>query len=196
VRVEGADQRAPRPGFHDDDPTLSKQPVRIDGQTPVPSPWQPPSEPPPGKRPGSDASPGRSRRVWYAIGGIAAAGAAIGLIVGLSSGGKRHPQGTTFTDDTQVALPTGPDTNQAPGTPSITAAREPGGKIKFHWTYTGAASGDSYRWREAGSSRSGVANSPQVELRVPRGTEICLQVQVYRSTGSFASSWSDPKCAG
>lgn len=196
VRVEGADRRAPRAGF-DDDPTLSKQPIRVDGQTPPPSP---PFGSPPGEQPGSDASSRRSRRVWYAIGGIAAAGAAIGaaigLIVGLSSGGKPHPQASTFTDDTQVALPTGPDNNQAPGTPRITAAREPGGKVKFHWTYTGAAGGDSYRWREAGGSRSGIADSPQVVLRAPRGTEICLQVQVYRSTGDFASSWSDPTCAG
>jgi serine/threonine protein kinase len=183
VRVDGADQRAPRPAF-DDDPTRHKQPARIDTLAPA--------EPR-----GQDATPGRTRRVWYAVGGVAAAGAAIGLIVGLSSsGGKRHPQDTTFTDDTQIALPTGPDNKQAPGTPHITAAREASGKIKFRWTYNGAASGDSYRWRETDGTRSGVADQPHLELRVPHGTEICLQVQVYRSTGSFASSWSDPKCAG
>lgn len=204
VRIEGADQRAPRPGF-DDDPTRHKQPTRIDAQTPVLPPWQPPQaraypqppvESPPEEQPGRDAAPGRARRVWYAVGGLAAVAAAIGLIVGLSAGGKRHPQDTTRTDDTQIALPTGPDDNQAPGTPHITAARVAGGKIKFHWTYPRAASGDSYRWRETGGSRTGVVDKPQVELRAPRGTEICLQVQVYRSTGSFASSWSDPKCAG
>jgi len=182
VRVEGADQRAPRPAL-DDDPTRHKQPTRIDTQAP-------------NQLAGPDATPGRTRRVWYAVGGAVAAAAAIGLIVGLSSGGKRHPQNTTFTDDTQVALPTGPANNQAPGTPHITAAREAGGKIKFRWTYDGAASGDSYRWRETGGPRSGVAYQPHVELRVPHGTEICVQVQVYRSTGNFASSWSDPKCAG
>jgi hypothetical protein len=187
VRVEGADTRAPRPGF-DDDPTRHKQPMRIDAYAPV--------LPARDEQPAADAAPGHSRRVWYAVGGVAVAAAAVGLIVGLSSGGKRHPQDNTLTEDTQIALPTGPDNNQAPGTPHITAARVADGKIKFHWTYTGAVSGDSYRWRETGGSRTGVADKPQVELRAARGTEICLQVQVYRSTGSFASSWSDPKCAG
>jgi hypothetical protein len=78
----------------------------------------------------------------------------------------------------------------------VTAARTTGGKIKFQWTYDGKASGDSYRWRESGGTRSGVAPQPQLELTVPSGGQVCLQVQVYRSDGSFASSWSDPKCAG
>jgi len=204
VRVEGADQRAPRPGF-DDDPTRHKQPIRLDAQAPVLPPWQPPQaraylhpqlEAPPEEQPQPDDSRGRSRRIWYAVGGVAAAAAAIALIVWLSSGGKRHPQDTTFTDDTQVALPTAPANNEVPGTPHVTAARVAGGKIRFRWTYTHAASGDSYRWRETGGARSGVAYKRQIELHAPRGTEICLQVQVYRSTGSFASSWSDPKCGG
>jgi serine/threonine protein kinase len=181
TRVEGADQRAPVPGF-DDDPTRHKQPTRVDALSDAPA--------------ALGTAPRRPHRVWYAVGGVAAAGAAVGLIVGLSGGGKHHPQDITPTDDTQVALPTGP-ANQAPGTPTIAAAREAGGKIKFRWTYTGAASGDSYRWRQTGGPRSGVADKPEVELSAaPSGSEICLQVQVYRSNGSFASSWSDPKCAG
>lgn len=205
VRVEGADERAPRPGF-DDDPTRHKQPTRIDAQAPVLPPWHPPqvraypqapADGPPDVAVAPDGPSGRSRRVWYAVGGLAAAAAAVGLIVGLSSssGGAHRRQDTTPIDNTQIALPTGP-ANQAPGTPSITAAHEAGGKIKFRWTYTGAASGDSYRWRESGGPRSGVATRPEVELPAPSGSEICLQVQVYRSTGSYASSWSDPKCAG
>jgi Protein kinase domain len=181
VRVEGADTRAPRPEF-DDDPTRQKQPTRIDAPTEAPVALRTD----PGRRP---------HWVWYAVGGVVAAGAAVGLIVGLGGGGRHHPQDTTPTDNTQVAFPTGPQ-NQAPGTPRVTAAREGGGKIRFQWTYAGQASGDTYRWREDGGPRSGVADKPEVELPAPSGSEICLQVQVYRRTGSFASSWSDPKCAG
>jgi len=119
----------------------------------------------------------------------------IALVVALSSGGKHQAKDVTPTDGTQVVLPSGPDA-QAPGTPKVTAARTAGGKIKFQWTYDGKASGDSYRWRESGGTRSGVAAEPQLELSVASGGQICLQVQVYRNDGSFASSWSDPKCAG
>lgn len=69
--------------------------------------------------------------------------------------------------------------------------------ISFRWTYDGRAAGDTYRWRESGGgTRTGVADQPQLQLPAPTGGQLCLQVQVYRRSGSFASSWSDPKCAG
>ncbi|HWN32588.1 MAG TPA: serine/threonine-protein kinase [Pseudonocardia sp.] len=216
MRVEGADHREPRPlrGLPhelDDDPTRRKQPTRIDAQggtAPVLPPWQspqtraypqaspdqyPPPGPPPPPRP--TASPIRSRRTWYIVAAAACAAGAIALVVALSSGGKHPAKDVTPTDGTQIVLPSGPDA-QAPGTPKVTAARAAGGKIKFQWTYDGKASGDSYRWRESGGTRSGVAPQPQLELSVPSGGQVCLQVQVFRNDGSFASSWSDPKCAG
>ncbi|HEY7046361.1 MAG TPA: serine/threonine-protein kinase [Jatrophihabitantaceae bacterium] len=212
VRVEGADIREPRPlgGLPrelDDDPTRRKQPTRIDAQTPVLPPWQPPParaypqadgphQPGPAPAPARPAGP-RSRRPWYIAGGVVAVGAVVGLIVAVTSSGAKHKaQDVTPTDDTQVVLPTGPE-NQAPGTPKVTGTRQPGGKIKFQWTYDAPAAGDSYRWRESGTSTStGTATSPNLLVNAPAGHEVCLQVQVYRSSGSFASSWSDPKCAG
>src|SRR5262249_42069430 len=150
VRVDGADAREPRPlgGLPrelDDDPTRRKQPTRIDAQTPALPPWQPPQAraypqaggpeqpgplPPPPQRPGP-----RPRRPWYVAGGVVAAAAVVGVIVALSSGGGKHQaRDVTPTDDTQIVLPTGPQV-QAPGTPQVTGARQPNGKIKFRWTY-------------------------------------------------------------
>jgi serine/threonine protein kinase len=202
MRVEGADRRAPRPEF-DDAPTRRKQPTRVRAQSPMLPPWQPPQarayppagadqEPPP--QPPPVAAP-RSRRPWYFVGGLLGGAGVIAVVVALTSGG-RQPNDVTPTDDTQNVLPSGPQA-QAPGTPQLTGTREAGGVIKFRWTYDGRAAGDTYRWRESGGgTRTGVADQPQLQLPAPPGGQLCLQVQVYRSSGSFASSWSDPKCAG
>ena len=209
TRVDGADHREPRPMPQqlDDDPTRRKQPTRIDAQTPVLPPWQPPharaypqatpgQQPPPGLPPARQPAGPRSRRPWYiAAAAVVGVGAVIGLVVGLSGGGKHHAKDITPTDDTQIALPTGPE-DQAPGTPKLTGVREAGGKVKFQWTYDGKANGDSYRWQVADGTQSGVADKPALELPAAAGSQICLRVQVYRSSGSFASTWSDPKCAG
>jgi serine/threonine protein kinase len=214
VRVDGADQRERRlmPHELDDDPTRRKQPTRIDAQTPALPPWQPPQAraypqtgpdqqqpfPPGGAPPAAPRRPPgpRSRKPWYiAAAAVVGVGAVVGLVVALSSGGKHQAKDVTPTDDTQIALPTGPDV-QAPGTPRVAATRVAGGKVQFTWTYAGKAIGDSYRWRESGGSKTGTAPQPKLILPVPQGSQICLQVQVFRSTGSFASSWSDPKCAG
>jgi hypothetical protein len=191
VRVEGADRRAPRTEF-DDDPTRRKQPARIEAQAPPPWPLAAAGDhQPPARRP-----PGRSRRTWYVVAASACGAGAAALAVAVSVGGSKHDaRDVTPTDDTQVVLPTGPGA-QAPGTPRLTAAREAGGRVRFRWTYANRASGDSYRWRESGGTGSGVADRPEVELPAPPRGLVCLQVQVYRSNGSFASSWSDPKCAG
>ncbi len=44
----------------------------------------------------------------------------------------------------------------------------------------------------------GSKHQPQDITPIPAaaGASVCVQVQVYRSTGSFASSWSDPTCSG
>jgi len=118
------------------------------------------------------------------------------IVAVTSSGGKHKAKDVTPTDDTQVVLPTGPE-NQAPGTPKVTGTRRPDGKVRFQWTYDARAAGDSYRWRESGSATdTGTATHPNLVVTAPAGHEVCLQVQVFRSSGSFASSWSDPKCAG
>ena len=202
MRVEGADRRPPRPEF-DDEPTRRKQPTRIDAHSPALPPWQPPQardylhaghdeEPPP--RPPVVAAP-RSRRPWYIAAGLVGGAGVIAVIVALSSGGRQPAKDVTPTDDTQNVLPGGPQA-QAPGTPHVTGTRDARGTISFQWTYDGRAVGDTYRWRETGGIRSGVADQPHLQVPAPPGRQVCLQVQVYRSSGSFASSWSDPQCAG
>ena len=81
--------------------------------------------------------------------------------------------------------------------PALQVPNQPDGKVRFQWTYDARAAGDSYRWRESGSGTdTGTTTRPNLVVTAPAGHEVCLQVQVYRSSGSFASSWSDPKCAG
>ncbi len=214
VRIEGADHREPSPAHQefDDDPTRRKQPTRIDAQAPVLPPWQPPvpggghayppsAAPTPGPHlattplSGRDTKAHPSRRNWY-LGATAACGvAAVVLIVAFSSGGKHQPNDTTPTD-TQIALPTSGPQQQAPGTPRVSATRVGAGQVRFKWVYDARAAGDSYRWRAAGGSQSGVTERPVLVLPLRAGRSVCVQVQVYRGSGSFASSWSDPACVG
>jgi hypothetical protein len=139
---------------------------------------------------------GRFGRAWYlGAAGAACAVLAAVLIVAFSSGGGRSPQDTTPTDS-QIALPTSGPQQQAPGTPRVSATRVAGGRVRFRWTYDARAAGDSFRWRAAGGSASGISERPVLVLSLRADTSLCIQVQVYRSTGSFASSWSDPACIG
>ena len=208
VRIEGADHREPSLAHQelDDDPTRRKQPTRIDAQAPVLPPWQPPrpgaylpsdTAPVSGPRPTTAPLPARPRRSWHSW--YIAAGAACGvlvvvLIVAFSSGRKQHPKDTTPTLP-QVALPSGP-AEQAPGTPRVSVTRVAAGRVRFRWAYSGRAAGDSFGWRVTGTSRAGVAERPVLVLPVKAGQSVCLQVRVYRDSGSFGSSWSDPACIG
>jgi len=205
VRIDGADYREPSPAHQqlDDDPTRRKQPTRIDAQTPPLPPWQPaqiqglpqqlapaPEHTPP---PAPPQTP-HSRRAWY-LAGAACVALAVAITVAFTAGGSKHqPQDITPTD-TQVALPTGPQ-QQAPGTPQVLAVRVAGGGVRFSWVYDAHAAGDSYRWRQVGGTQSGVTDKAELVLPAAPGASVCVQVQVYRSTGSFASSWSDPTCSG
>jgi hypothetical protein len=216
VRIDGADHRPAdlaQPDL-DDDATFRKQPTRIAVPAPAPPPWQPAPEearpeqahpaaadtvPVSGLYPRTAPLPGRAGRfgrAWYlGAAGAACAVLAAVLIVAFSSGGGRSPQDTTPTDS-QIALPTSGPQQQAPGTPRVSATRVAGGRVRFRWTYDARAAGDSFRWRAAGGSASGISERPVLVLSLRADTSLCIQVQVYRSTGSFASSWSDPACIG
>jgi serine/threonine protein kinase len=205
VRIDGADHREPSPAHQqlDDDPTRRKQPTRIDAQAPPLPPWQPAhiqglpqqlAPPPEHTPPPAPSQTPHSRRGWY-LAGAACAALAVAIIVALTAGGSKHqPQDITPTD-TQVALPTGPQ-QQAPGTPQVSAVRVADSGVRFSWVYDAHAAGDSYRWRQVGGTQSGVTDKAELVLPAAAGTSVCVQVQVYRSTGSFASSWSDPTCSG
>ena len=200
VRVDGADHREPNPTHPplDDDPTRRKQPTRIDAQAPVEA-WEltMPSAVPADAGHQSKTLPlpnaARTRRNWL-IGAAACAVTAGAITVALTAGGGKHPPQDITPTETQVALPT-VQQEHAPGTPHVSAARLADGEVRFRWVYDARAAGDSYRWREVGGSRDGVTDKAELALPVVAGNPVCVQVQVYRSSGSFASSWSDPTCS-
>jgi serine/threonine protein kinase len=83
-----------------------------------------------------------------------------------------------------------------PGPPTITAARVDTGKVKFTWTYSAQLANDSYSWQLADGSGHGIADAPELELQVPTGKTVCVQLKVVRADGSNAMTrWSEKGCS-
>jgi hypothetical protein len=85
---------------------------------------------------------------------------------------------------------------QGPGTPVLHAVGMRG-YVEFRWTYAEREASDTFRWSESGTgkARQGVALQPSLSVRAPKGTAVCLAVQVVRRDGSALSNLSDPLCA-
>jgi hypothetical protein len=141
---------------------------------------------------------GRGRLLALAAGGTVLAVAVVAyLAIGRGHGAPgpatTGPGQATASGGAQNAL--GPGAG-APGTPEVTAKRASATKIRFHWTYTGHAAGDIFRWRRVGGtagSRAGVTATPQLLVKVSPGQSVCIVVQVRRVNGE-ASSESSPGC--
>jgi serine/threonine protein kinase len=66
--------------------------------------------------------------------------------------------------------------------------------LRFSWTYPDPVAGDKFAWRTNDDLKSGVVESPAVELYAPGA--LCVQVKVVRAGGSDESddSWSPESC--
>lgn len=85
----------------------------------------------------------------------------------------------------------------APGIPAVTGSRISAARVRFRWTYINAETGDVFRWHvvSGGSGPSGgVTSKPDLVLRAPKGTSVCVTVQVVRAHGGQASAPSSPAC--
>jgi hypothetical protein len=143
-------------------------------------------------------SRGRGRLLTLAAGGMAVV---VAVVAYLAIGRGHVDPGSAPTGPGQatasggVQNPLGPGV-LAPGQPEVTARRLSATKIRFRWTYTNHAAGDTFRWRRvsgSAGSRAGDTAKPQLLLKVPAGKSICIAVQVIRSNGQ-ASNVSDPGC--
>jgi hypothetical protein len=83
----------------------------------------------------------------------------------------------------------------APGVPALQVSRVDANDVKFVWTYTNPEAGDSFRWRSASGTASGVVSTPVLVQKAVAGQAQCVQVQVVRGDGSASSTWSDPLCS-
>ena len=212
VRIEGADHREPSPAHPelDDDPTRRKQPTRIDAQAPMLPPWRPaqpfsghgypPSDTAPvsGPRPthGAIARPARPclaqlvprrRRCMRCSRRRADRRVQFGRARGIRRTRRRPCRRSRCRAGRR---------SRRPARRACPLTRVAAGRVRFRWAYSGRAAGDSYGWRTTGTSQSGVAERPVLVLPLKAGESVCLQVRVYRESGSFASSWSDPACIG
>jgi serine/threonine protein kinase len=83
-----------------------------------------------------------------------------------------------------------------PGPPTITATRIDTGKVRFTWTYSAQLTNDSYAWQLDDGSDHGIAKAPELELPVPVGKTVCVQLKVVRADGSNAATrWSSKGCS-
>jgi eukaryotic-like serine/threonine-protein kinase len=86
--------------------------------------------------------------------------------------------------------------NLPPGVPTVTATRVDADTVRFAWRYSNPRGSDSYRWR-SDDGREDVTEEPEVELAVPAGDRVCVQVRVVRADGSHAAvDWSPEGCEG
>jgi len=145
----------------------------------------------------SEAPSGRGRALLIACAALLGVGAVVVGVLFASSPKSAKPQTQT------TATPNdGLDQNalaalqeSAPGAPTLRVGRVDANDVQFVWTYTGPVAGDSFRWRSASGTDSGVVQAPVLVRKATAGQAQCVQVQVVRHDGSASSSWSDPLCS-
>jgi hypothetical protein len=127
---------------------------------------------------------------------LALAGATLLILKPWASGSSQSP---SLVDDPTTAVaqdPGGLGEELPPGVPTVTATRVDDQTVRFSWEYSNPRESDEYRWR-SDDGRSDVAVDPALDLAVPVGSTVCVQVRVIRSDGSFASvDWSPEGCGG
>jgi serine/threonine protein kinase len=141
----------------------------------------------------------RSSRTPRAIGiAVAAVLVVTAVVIGLALSRHPSPQQTSSTGKSRSTGTSaiGPGAF-APGTPSVTVARQGASRLRFSWTYANHAHGDVFRWhRVSGGSgpAAGTTATPQLLVTVLKGQGVCITVQVVRANGGQASEPSAPAC--
>jgi hypothetical protein len=138
-------------------------------------------------------APRRHRWVWPVA---AALVVAAGIAVPLAARGHATPAADPPTQDSGGVQDAGAGGDVAPpGPPDVVGTRVDANSVRFTWTYSAALASDTFAWRTADSTRSGVAGKPVLDLTDPTGTEVCLQVKVIRVDGRDAAvDWPRGGC--
>jgi tRNA A-37 threonylcarbamoyl transferase component Bud32 len=205
--------QAGQAGQVDDDRTRTRGPVRLDPWGAAgPGPDFPefqlggresttmarPAPP----HPGNHAAAGKARpsgRVLALGGGVLVAVVAVVAYLTLTSG--NGPSGNGQAEATQSAASVGGGSAlgpgaTAPGEPTVKAQSAGGTQVRFSWTYTNPATGDTFRWQRVSGSAgaaSGATSKPELLVTLPAGQSVCIVVQVRRAAGQ-ASTTSQPVC--
>lgn len=142
-------------------------------------------------------SPGRGARgLWAAA--LVLVLAAVGALVVLRpwDGTGRSPAGLDPSVEATDGNAGQPFDNLPPGRPTVTAERVDAQTVRYTWEYSNPLESDTYAW-QTDTGQEDTAAEPSIDLSVPEGVRVCVQVRVYRLDGSYASpTWSDPGCGG
>jgi eukaryotic-like serine/threonine-protein kinase len=160
------------------------------------------------------ARPAPRRLPLVLVGGAAVVVAAVVGFVIMTSGPDGSPAtapSTSAVRDVGAQDAGVPGANVPPGVPVVTAERVDGSTVRFRWTYSARLDSDTFAWRtepadgtEDGTTdgtadgvTDGTSDTPTVDLPVPAGAAVCLQVKVVRADGGNATTdWSPAGCSG
>jgi hypothetical protein len=94
------------------------------------------------------------------------------------------------TGGTGTPTPAVPGYDAVPGAgkpvpkPTVTAARQPDGSVRFAWTYDDTAGGDYFKVKRTDiAGKVQTLTKPELVVRAKAGEKPCLDVYVYRSDG-------------
>ena len=145
-------------------------------------------------------TPGRRWPALVLAGGVLAAVLGTGFLLfdGDSSSDTAGTPGTHVTDPGDAMQDAGvPGGDAPPGRPTVTAAAESDGSVRFAWTYSAQLATDTFAWQTPDGRESGVVEAPELVLPHKTTDPLCVQVKVVRADGSHATAdWSEPGCAG
>ena len=145
-------------------------------------------------------APGRRWPALVLAGGVLAAVLGTGFLLfdGDSPPGTSGTTGTHVTDPGDAMQDAGlPGADAPPGRPTVTAAAEGDGTVRFAWTYSAQLATDTFAWQTPDGRKSGVVDAPELVLPLKEAGPLCVQVKVVRADGSHATAdWSAPGCTG
>jgi len=166
------------------EPTILRTTLRTD------QPERPPSD-------GAEAPPETaSRRGWAWAAALVVVLAAVGGLVALRPWAGSPPPPGDAGAEVEIPDPANELFAGPPGRPAVEAERIDEQTVRFTWTYSNLLESDTYAWR-TDTGEEDTVDEPTLDLPVPAGVRVCVQVRVYREDGSYASAtWSDYGCGG
>lgn len=139
-------------------------------------------------------TPVRRRGLLLTAGAVVLAVAVGGVVLFTAHGGAAPP--TPARSDPAVDQDAGQlGDNVPPGVPVVVVRRTTRTAVRASWSYSAPYGSDTFVWRTQDGTRSGTTRKPVLELSVPAGARVCLQVKVVRADGSYANAdWSPAGC--
>jgi serine/threonine protein kinase len=187
----------PPPSYVEAEPAVDR-PAPMKAGSPTPPTIHRPTIPTAGEVPptGGTAPHDSGKRRWLIVGAITAV-VCVSLIVGvvLSRGGGKGDQPSTSTNSIAPQDPANAGEDIAPGDVELAGKRVGPATVKFTWTYSASRPTDTFAWRTRDGAKSGTVSTPELTVADATGTQMCIQIKVFRADGSNGSvSWSPATC--